>query len=86
MKSRLRYEVAQGATVTDIVKILEERFPEGLRPMQFLWILQEELGIPFTESRRVLEYFDPEMKPTASAEVIDDLGRSILVNVALGDS
>jgi hypothetical protein len=84
VESSLRREVVRGATITEVIKILKNRFPEGLRPIQFLWILQEELGVPFTESRMLLEHYDPEMKPIAPTEAIDELGRSILANVSRG--
>lgn len=49
-----------------------------LTPFEFLRTIQEELGISFVETRDVLQYFDPEMRPIVDMNVIDECWQSIL--------
>jgi len=75
----LRALVARGATVLEVLEHLSARSsPAALTPFGFLRIFQEELGISFVESRSLLEYFDPQMRPLADADTINERGDLIL--------
>ncbi|MFF7637055.1 hypothetical protein ACFZB9_28475 [Kitasatospora sp. NPDC008050] len=68
----LRDLVAEGATFLELLEFLSRRGSQALTPLEFLRMFQEELGISFIESRNMLEYFDPSMKPIVDVEVIDE--------------
>jgi hypothetical protein len=46
----------------------------------FLRVLQERLGIPFTKSREILEFYNPDMSPAAGSEIINERGEAILAS------
>jgi hypothetical protein len=75
---RLRGFVDSGASFMDVVQYLSEAV-SPLRPIDFLRIFQEDLGISFVRARDVLEYFDPDMRPIADESLINSLGREILM-------
>ena len=66
-----------GASFTDVVDYLS-RDLAPLRPIDLLRVLQEQLGIPFTKSREILEFYNPDMSPTVDAEIINKRGETIL--------
>ncbi|WP_158692920.1 hypothetical protein [Streptomyces roseochromogenus] len=74
----LRNLVAEGATFLEVLEFLSRRGPRPLTPLEFLRVFQEELGISFIESRNMLEYFDPDMKPMVDAALINERGRLLL--------
>ncbi|MFJ3765023.1 hypothetical protein ACIPQJ_11890 [Streptomyces sp. NPDC090082] len=74
----LRDLVTEGATFLEVLEHLSRRGPRALTPLEFLRVFQEELGISFVESRNMLEYFDPGMKPIVDVEVINERGRLLL--------
>ncbi|MEV6568205.1 hypothetical protein [Streptomyces kronopolitis] len=61
-----------------MIEYLAKRHDRELAPLEFLNTFQEELGISFVESRAMLEYFNPQMKPIADTELINDRGRILL--------
>lgn len=75
---KLRTLAYGGADFISIIAHLTERISGELTPLKFLMVFQEELGIPFVEARIMLEYFDPQMKPIAEAEIINERWRSLL--------
>jgi len=74
----LRDLVAAEATFLEVIEYLSHRHPRELSPLEFLHIVQQELGTPFVESRAMLEYFDPQMKPIADSGLINERGRTLL--------
>lgn len=69
---------AKGATFLELLEHLSRRGHRPLTPLEFLRVFQEELGISFVESRNMLEYFDPSMKPIADEGLINERGRLLL--------
>ena len=67
-----------GASFMDVVQYLSE-VVSPLRPIDFLRIFQEDLGISFVRARDVPEYFGPDMRPIADESLINSLGREILM-------
>jgi len=61
----------------DIVRYLDD-VVSPLRPIDFLRVFQEDLGISFIKARGVLEYFDPSMQPVVDESLINERGREIL--------
>lgn len=74
----LRDLVAEGAAFLEVLEFLSRRGSRALTPLEFLRVFQEELGISFIESRNMLEYFDPNMKPIVDVELINERGRLLL--------
>lgn len=70
--------MTEGATFLEVLECLSRRGPRALTPFEFLKVFQEELGISFIESRNMLEYFDPNMKPIVDVELINERGRLLL--------
>jgi hypothetical protein len=66
-----------GAPFADVVEYLSREFAP-LRPIDLLRVLQEQLGIPFTKSREILEFYNPDMSPAVGAEIINERGEAIL--------
>ncbi|MFE3329316.1 hypothetical protein [Streptomyces sp. NPDC059176] len=62
---------AEGAGILAVIEML--RGEEGFRltPLHLLRILDEALGIPWTESRALLEHFDPDLRPLDPPDEID---------------
>lgn len=83
-ESELRAMVVAGTPFLDLLEHLKRRAGGKLPPGRFLLALQEEAGIPFTKSRDILEYFDPEMNPIAEHEVINERWRLLLAGWELG--
>ncbi|MEU5693042.1 hypothetical protein [Actinosynnema sp. NPDC020468] len=78
--------VAQGAGCFDVVEYLTARErPAELTFFRFLLILQEELGIPFGETRKLGVYFKPDWTPMADVELIDRFGRQLFRDKRLPD-
>ncbi|GAB2709398.1 hypothetical protein GCM10010442_31260 [Kitasatospora kifunensis] len=77
-QAALRDLVVEGATFLEVLEFLSQRGPRALTPLEFLRVFQEELGISFIESRNMLEYFDPHMKPIVDVELINKRGRLLL--------
>jgi hypothetical protein len=75
---RLKELVDSGATFMDIVTYLAN-VASPLRPIDFLRVFQEDLGISFVKAREVLEYFDPDMRPIVDESLINERGREILM-------
>lgn len=75
---RLKELVDSGAPLMDVVRYLTG-IVSPLRPIDFLRIFQEDLGISFIKTREVLEYFDPAMRPVVDESTINERGRSILM-------
>ncbi|MEV6770105.1 hypothetical protein AB0N05_15920 [Nocardia sp. NPDC051030] len=68
-----------GATFMEVLKRLaQQEHPEPLRPMRVLWILQQECGISFAETRELFGYFEPDMTPTVDTNLINEHWRTIL--------
>ena len=59
---RLLELVDGGATFMDVLSYLAS-VVSPLRPIDFLRIFQEDLGISFVNAREILEYFDPGYAP-----------------------
>lgn len=76
---------AKGATFSELLEYLSRRGLRPLTPLEFLRAFQEELGISFIESRKMLEYFDPSMKPIADEGFINERGRLLLQRFNPGD-
>lgn len=75
----LRALVYGGATFMEVLERLSQReHPEPLRPMRVLWILQQECGISFVETRKLFGSFEPDMSPTVDPELINERWRTIL--------
>ncbi|MER6678576.1 hypothetical protein [Streptomyces sp. NPDC000983] len=74
----LRDLVAEGVTFFEVLEYLSRRSHRALTPLEFLRVFQEELGISFIESRNMLEYFDPDMKPIVDVGLINERGRLLL--------
>lgn len=75
----LKEFVEGGASFSEVVAYLSSHSTSRtMTPLTFLRTLQEELGIPFVEARSLLEYFDPQMRPIADIDVIDERGRELL--------
>jgi hypothetical protein len=74
---RLKELVDGGATFMDVLSYLSS-VVSPLRPIDFLRIFQEDLGISFVNAREILEYFDPAMRPIVDERLIDERGREIL--------
>lgn len=71
--------VSGGASILEVLEYLSARSaPNALTPFGFLRIFQEELGISFVETRSILEYFDPQMRPVADSNLINERGDLIL--------
>ncbi|MFI1160267.1 hypothetical protein [Streptomyces sioyaensis] len=68
-----------------MIEYLSHRQPSELNPLEFLSIFQQELGISFVESRSMLEYFDPQMKPIADSGLINERGRALLRRCSSAD-
>ncbi|MET7799602.1 hypothetical protein [Streptomyces decoyicus] len=81
----LRDLVAAGATFLEVIAYISRRCHHELSPLEFLKIFQEELGISFIESRAMLEYFDPQMKPITDPGLINERGRSLLRRCSSAD-
>lgn len=62
---------ADGAGLLEMIEALRSDETFTLTPMRLLRVLDEALGIPWTDSRDLLEHFDPELRPLAPAEDID---------------
>jgi len=75
---QLRELVESGASFMDVVRYLADSVAP-LRPIDFLRIFQEDLGISFVKAREVLEYFDPTMRPMVDESTINERGRDILM-------
>lgn len=75
---RLKELVDGGATFMDVLNYLAN-VVTPLRPIDFLRIFQEDLGISFVRARDILEYFDPAMRPLADESLINERGREILM-------
>ncbi|MEU5545828.1 hypothetical protein AB0G85_26040 [Streptomyces sioyaensis] len=84
-ETALRDLVAAGATFPEVIEYLSHRRPRELSPIEFLSIFQQELGISFVESRAMLEYFAPQMKPIADSGLIDERGRTLLRRCSSAD-
>jgi hypothetical protein len=74
---RLKELADSGASLMDIVRYLAS-VVSPLRPIDFLRVFQEDLGISFVKTRGVLEYFDPSMHPVVDESLINERGRDIL--------
>lgn len=74
---RLKQLVDGGATFMDVLSYLAS-VVSPLRPIDFLRIFQEDLGVSFVNAREILEYFDPAMRPIADERLINERGREIL--------
>ncbi|GLY86077.1 hypothetical protein Airi02_040060 [Actinoallomurus iriomotensis] len=74
----LRSLAAGGATFLEVLGYLAQRESRPVTPLEFLRVFQEELGISFVESRKMLEYFDPQMKPIVDRRLINERGRLLL--------
>ncbi|MFI0904816.1 hypothetical protein ACH4TE_14920 [Streptomyces sioyaensis] len=68
-----------------MIEYLANRYDRELSPFEFLNTFQEELGISFVESRAMLEYFDPQMKPIADTGLINERGRTLLRRCSSAD-
>ncbi|MEU0741178.1 hypothetical protein [Streptomyces sp. NPDC006134] len=67
----LRTMAAEGADLLAMVEALREDEAFRLTPLHLLRILDEAFGIPFRESRALLEIFDPGLRPLVpEAEVV----------------
>jgi hypothetical protein len=75
---RLKELVGSGATFMDVVSYLADVI-SPLRPIDFLRVFQEDLGISFVSAREILEYFDPAMRPIVDESLINERGREILI-------
>lgn len=84
-ETALRDLVAAGASFLEVIEYLAHRHPRELSPLEFLHIFQRELGISFVESRAMLEYFDPQMKPIADSRLINERGRTLLQRCSSAD-
>ncbi|MFD9210344.1 hypothetical protein ACFVZM_29185 [Streptomyces sioyaensis] len=84
-ETALRNLVAAGASFLEVIEYLVHRHPRDLSPLKFLHIFQQELGISFVESRPMLEYFDPQMKPIADSGLINEHGRALLQRCSSAD-
>ncbi|MDT0460433.1 hypothetical protein RM550_32730 [Streptomyces sp. DSM 41527] len=84
-ETALRDLVAAGATFLEVVTHLSRRCHHELSPLEFMKVFQEELGISFVETRAMLEYFDPQMKPIADPGLINERGRTLLLRCGSAD-
>ncbi|RSM47645.1 hypothetical protein DMA12_08355 [Amycolatopsis balhimycina DSM 5908] len=79
-ESELHAMVVAGIPFLDLLEHLKRRAEGKLSPGRFLLILQEEAGISFTETRDILEYFNPDMNPIAEPEMINERWRVLLAS------
>ncbi|MFD7905154.1 hypothetical protein ACFV4F_14445 [Kitasatospora sp. NPDC059722] len=70
-KHELEELVAGGAPFMDVLEFVRTSLPDELTPVRFLLAVQDELGISFTETRTVLEFFDPQLQPLVDLKEID---------------
>ena len=70
--------VVSGATFMDVLEHLKSCGPEPLAVIGFMRVLQERLGIRFTETRDMYEYFDADWRPTVDVDLINERGRLLL--------
>jgi hypothetical protein len=74
---RLKELVDSGTAFMDVLSYLAS-VVSPLRPIDFLRIFQEDLGISFVNARVILEYFDRAMRPIADERLINERGREVL--------
>ncbi|MFD6425432.1 hypothetical protein [Streptomyces sp. NPDC060198] len=78
-EGELRNLVSGGATFLEVVAHISSSVkPEKLTPLKLMWVIQEGLGISFTETRNVLEFFDSELRPIVDEALIDERGDRLL--------
>ncbi|WP_327147004.1 hypothetical protein [Nocardia sp. NBC_01327] len=75
---RLQGLFEQDASLLEMLDHLSMREDVPLTGMRFLWIFQMELGISFVESRKILDCFDPAMRPKIDAAEINQRWRAIM--------
>ena len=76
--SELRNLVAEGVTFMEVLDRVRKRSSGPLTAIEFMKVLQEELGIYFTETREMYEYFDSDLCPTVDVHLINERGRLLL--------
>ena len=71
--------VADGTPLLDIISQARALSPDGsLSAVAFLYAVQSELGIPFTETRDLFEYFSSDWTPLVDEAVIEERWQNIL--------
>jgi len=71
--------VENGTPFLDIVSHAQSLSSDGsLSAVAFLYAVQSELGIPFTETRDLFEFFSSDWIPLADGTVIEERWQSIL--------
>jgi len=84
-ESELRALVIKKTPFLEVLEYMKGRVEGRLGPVHFLGILQEEVGISFTKTREILEYFDRDMNSIAEPDVINDRWNVILENWESGE-
>ncbi|MEU5825860.1 hypothetical protein [Streptomyces sp. NPDC047803] len=74
----LRALVVRGVQFSELIAHLSRERSGTLTPLEFMRVFQEELGISFIESRKMLEYFDPQMNPIIDIKEVDKRGNVFL--------
>ncbi|WP_405599176.1 hypothetical protein OG741_18245 [Streptomyces sp. NBC_01410] len=69
---------AEGAGLLAMIETLRLDEEFRLTPLHLLRILDEAVGIPWTESRVLLEFFDPELRPLVPEDEVDRRAEALL--------
>lgn len=69
--------VEAGASFVEIVECMRKE-NHHLRPIDVLTQFQERLGIHFTKTREILEFYDSQMEPIGDVCDINERGKEIL--------
>ncbi|MGW1492529.1 hypothetical protein [Streptomyces sp. NPDC002402] len=69
---------AEGAGLLAMIETLRLDEEFRLTPLHLLRILDEAVGIPWTESRVLLEFFGPELRPLVPGDEVDHRAEALL--------
>ncbi|MET9667413.1 hypothetical protein ABZY19_18775 [Streptomyces sp. NPDC006475] len=74
----IRRMAAEGAGLVAMIEMLRRDEDFRLTPLHLLRILGEGVGIPWTESRVLLEFFDPDLRPLVPEDEVDRRAEELL--------
>ncbi|SDM31138.1 hypothetical protein SAMN05444921_106214 [Streptomyces wuyuanensis] len=74
----VRRMATEGAGLLAVIEMLRNDAEFRLTPLHLLRILGEAVGVPWTESRVLLEFFDPELRPLVPEDEIERRAEELL--------
>ncbi|WP_240980828.1 MULTISPECIES: hypothetical protein [Streptomyces] len=74
----LRAMAAEGAGLLAMIEALRSDETFTLTPLHLLRVLNEAFGIPLRESRTLLEFFDPDLRPLVPDAEADRRAAAVL--------